>query len=311
MTSDGLFETIECKDRAEWHARRREGIGASEAAAILGVSPWKGPHDVWAEKVGLAEGTAEETEAMEWGTRLEGAIREKYCEETGRLVIQPRGPLAIVRSKAYPYLQTTLDGEIAPIDDRGPGVYEGKTAAIFKKEEWAEEPPLQYQIQNQHQLLVTGWTWGADAVLIGGQRFLQQDFVANQRFQTYLREQLEAFWELVVTEQPPPVDGSESATELLRRLFPRPDAGVVIALPPEAVEWDRKYQEIKANLKVLEEAAAELKNRLCAAIGAAEIGTLPSGDSYRWGHVTKEIPAHEAYTQSYRQLTRRGKKGTR
>lgn len=37
-------------DRAEWLEWRRNGIGATDVAGILGVSPWASPWSVWADK---------------------------------------------------------------------------------------------------------------------------------------------------------------------------------------------------------------------------------------------------------------------
>ena len=38
-------------DRADWLAVRRQGIGGSDVGAILGLDPWKGPLDVYVDKV--------------------------------------------------------------------------------------------------------------------------------------------------------------------------------------------------------------------------------------------------------------------
>jgi predicted phage-related endonuclease len=40
-------------ERERWLAERRKGIGSSDAAAILGVHPYKSAYAVWAEKTGL------------------------------------------------------------------------------------------------------------------------------------------------------------------------------------------------------------------------------------------------------------------
>jgi len=287
--NESQFELIECPDRETWLKERRKGIGASEAAAVLGASPWKTAIDLWAEKVGIAEQPEDESEWLKWGRRLEPVIRETYMEETGRMVIRPGGEWTLVRSKKYPWMVTTLDGEIVPVDDKdGPGVFESKTAMLFKKDEWADEPPLQYQIQNQHQLVVTGWLWGGDAVLLGGSRFLHQDFEVNQDFQYLLIEKLEAFWSLVQSETPPAIDGSDSAKELLRRLYPKQEPNKVIELPLEAVDWHRDLVAVKEELKLLEGKASELKNQFAAVLKDAEIGVLPSGDSYTYKFVEKK-----------------------
>ena len=41
--------------KEDWTAARRESIGGSDAAAVLGLNPWKGPFALWAEKTGAVE----------------------------------------------------------------------------------------------------------------------------------------------------------------------------------------------------------------------------------------------------------------
>lgn len=38
-----------------WRAERRKGVGGSDVAAIMGMSPYKSPYEVWAEKTGVVE----------------------------------------------------------------------------------------------------------------------------------------------------------------------------------------------------------------------------------------------------------------
>jgi len=298
--SEPAYDLIECRTREEWLKERRKGIGASEAAAVLGASPWKSAVELWGEKVGIVAPSDDESEWLKWGRRLETAIREGYMEETGRMVIRPGGPWTLVRSRKYPFLVTTLDGEIVPEDDRGPGVFESKTAMIFRKDEWAEEPPLQYTIQNQHQLLVTTWTWGADAVLLGGSRMLHTDFAEDQEFQELLLERLDAFWKLVQSETPPPMQGAEGSKELLLKLYPKAIANKVVPLPHEAITWDQTLQDVKAQLKALEEQKDKLTAMFAEAIGDAEAGALPSGDAYTYKLIEKK--PYTVTPKPYREL---------
>lgn len=304
------YEEIPCESQADWLARRKEGIGASEASAVLGVSPWLTVAELWGLKTGVMD-PAEDNARFAWGRRLEDDIIDAYSEETGRLVLPNKGGFTLLRSTVHPFMQATLDAEIAPIDDRGPGLFEAKSATIYRKDEWADEPPLEYQCQIQHGLAVTGYRWGSIAVFFGDFKFIWVDFERNDTIIDYIVRKESDFWERVVTETPPEVDGSEGATELLKRLFPKPEPGQVVALPADFIEIDREYQETKAAIKKLEARESELKNRICAAIGSAEVGMLSSGDSYKWGHISKVIPAHGEYTQNYRQLTRRAKKGAK
>lgn len=304
------YEIINCENEEEWKAERLKGIGGSEAAAVLGVSPWLTPAELWGLKLKVMDPT-EDNERFAWGRRLEDDIVDAYVAETNRMVLPNANSYQISRSRELPFMQATLDAEIAPIDDRGPGVFEAKSAALFKQDEWEDGPPLQYLCQFQHTLQVKGYQWGSIAVVFGNYKFLWIDIERNDNFIEYLVKKEQAFWKLVEAGTPPPVDGSEGATELLKRLYPKPTPGQVVELPAEFLALDQEYQGIKEDIKKLEAREAEIRNLICAAIGGAEIGALASGDSYKWSHVKKEMPAKEAYTQSYRMLRRVAKKGTR
>ena len=262
--------------RAEWLAERRTGIGGSDAAAIMGVSPWRSAYALWAEKTGLApvEDT-EESEAMEWGRRLEPLVAEKFSEVTGRQIAPGAG---IVRHPRHEFMLATLDfNQQCP--ERGPGVLECKTLGFFRSDEWNEEPPLHYQIQVQHYLAVTGREWGSFAALIGGQRFVWCDVPRNDGFISALEEECAAFWERVKLGDPPPIDGSRSTAAALKRLYPK-DSGQTIVLPAEASAWHDEIETAKAEIDRWTEIRLAAENKLKAAIGDATEAYVPGGP--RW-----------------------------
>lgn len=69
----------------EWLERRRSGIGGSDVAAILGLSPYGGPFDVWLEKTGQKQADADDTEGetkqKNRGNILEPAVASWYAAE--------------------------------------------------------------------------------------------------------------------------------------------------------------------------------------------------------------------------------------
>lgn len=75
----------------EWLAARQSRIGASEIGALACVSPFAGPADVWAAKVGPAQprGRAELHHLV--GHALEGIARDQWRARTGRDAVQ--GPV--------------------------------------------------------------------------------------------------------------------------------------------------------------------------------------------------------------------------
>jgi putative phage-type endonuclease len=258
--------------------RRTSGIGSSDAAAVLGLSPWKSPLALFAEKTGLTEedDNLDEKEYIEWGTALEPLIADKYQKVTGR---QLSRPTAIYRHEAYDWMIGSPDRFIQ--DDRGLGILEIKTVGSFHAKEWMEEPPLFYQVQLQHLLCVIGAKFGSFAVLIGGQKFAWCDAERNERFCSYLIEKEAIFWDGVIRGIAPEADASDSTREVLRRMYPK-DSGDSIALPPDAIAWDEQLQFAKAEIKAAKAREQEAENKIKAAIGNASIGVLPGSGAYSW-----------------------------
>jgi putative phage-type endonuclease len=284
---------------AEWLAARQSGIGGSDAAAVLGLSPFETPLSVYARKRGLVPDT-EETPAMRFGKLLEPIIAAEYVRETGRTLRDP-GRYTIARSEDVPYLFATLDREILTADGKTvPSVLEIKSTNAFRSDDWLDEAPPHVQVQGQHQLLVTGRAWVSFAVLIGGQDFRWVDLERNDKFIGVMRERLAEFWRRVELGDPPPAVAEDK--EVLAALYPREKPETRIALPPAAGTWDAARRvaldEINKWMQIKEDAEAKIK----AAIGEAEAGLLPDGGRYTWKTVARE--AYEAAATSYRQLRR-------
>lgn len=78
--------TINDNERAAWLAERRQGLGGSDIAKILGLSKWGGPADVWLDKRGQKEDQPE-SEAMRLGTFLEPFVAGRFAEASGKRII--------------------------------------------------------------------------------------------------------------------------------------------------------------------------------------------------------------------------------
>lgn len=261
----GNVETYD--NRAAWLAARRSGIGSSDAAAILGQTTWGSPYSVWAEKAHGIGKDVGDSEYVRWGSVLEGPIRDEYQQRTGRRVSHA-GSFAITRHPDIPWLAASLDGTVEPGsgDVVIQGVYEGKTAGGHKAEEWANEPPLAYQIQVQHQMAATGLQWASIACLIGGQKLVYFDVERNQRFIDAMLEKLAAFWRCVETKTPPDVDASAATRSALKLLHPL-DNGQTVELPESAAARWIERQLISDEIKSLEARRDEIDHWFKAAIG--------------------------------------------
>lgn len=297
------MKKLTCTDRATWLEARREGLGGSDAAAVLGLSPFTTPLELFAEKLGLVEPQAE-SEAMFWGRILEPAIADRYAEETKR-TLAPAAPFTICVHEEHGWLRATLDREILVADGRTvPAPLEVKSTNAYRADDWLDEPPVHVQVQGQHQLLVTGAAWVSFAVLIGGQTFRWVDMERNDKFIAVMQERLAEFWRRLELNDPPPAGADDK--EVLAALYPK-DTGATIALPDEAQQWDIARTEAIENIKTWTKVRDEAENKLRAAIGEATSGRLLGGGRYSNKAQTTNYPAREATSSTFRVLRRHDK----
>jgi putative phage-type endonuclease len=290
-------------ERSQWLERRKATVGASEVAAILGLSPWKSPYALWCEKTGAVDSGGDETPWQRWGNILEPAICDEYSAQTGRKVVD-HGRYAVRYSETCPRLSATLDREVLAYDERGPGCMDAKSAHFVKAKDWEDGAPLLYQVQLQAQMEVTGYKWGSLAVLIGGSDFRWCDVERNEAFIEMMRRKVAEFWHMVETRTPPPVDGSASTAEVLKRLYPL-DSGDTVALDGEAGTWTDEYERACADLKDAEKRKTDAQNKLRAAIGSNTFGILPGGG--RWSLKTTERKESVVKATTFRTLRRLAK----
>lgn len=266
--------------RRAWLEARRTGIGGSDAAAILGHGNprWTSRYKVWAQKRGLLPLEDEENERQEAGRRLEPVIVQWYRDVTGRIV---ETGAAMIRSKAHPFMLATVDGMVARGGaDKDVGGLECKNVDAWYFKEWADGAPLQYQIQAQHYMAVTGRAWWSFAVLFGGNKFRWYDFERNDAFVEKLIREEELFWGLVTEGVAPAVDPSEATQETLAVQYSKTD-GAAIELPmPDSDDMLSKWNESVEWSASAERAVLLAENQIRRLMGHAERGVVPGRGTF-------------------------------
>lgn len=182
---------------AEDLAFRKTGLGGSDAAAAIGISPWTSPYELWAEKTDPASPPLLDNRFMYWGRLLEPLLIEEYSRRTGFEVEPMRG----LRSNKYPWMLGNLDGRV-----KGkPRLLEIKTTA--KASGWGEpgtdEIPLYYAAQIHHYLTITEFEIADVAVLVGGSDFRLYRVERDKMIAEAIVDEERAFWDLVERREPP------------------------------------------------------------------------------------------------------------
>lgn len=132
---------------ADVKLKRNTFIGGSDVAAILGLSRYKTPYEVWEDKKhGINTFTG--NQATEWGTKLEPVIVDHCQNEHGKIIID-RNEKYI--SKELPILGCHPDGIMVWTKNK---LIEAKTVSSQAYKHWANELPLEYYCQVQHNMFV-------------------------------------------------------------------------------------------------------------------------------------------------------------
>lgn len=194
------------ESREDWLADRPNYVGASEVASVLNIpgayaSRWK----LWMRKTGRMP-PVEETEEMEWGTRLERVIAEAVEEKHGGKVSLAPGT---VGPADRPVHRATLDA-LWFLDDETL-VLEIKNVGEYLRDEWTgDAPPAALYVQVQWQLYCANLQRGAIAALIGGNRLVVHHVERNDEEIAAMKASVDVFWERVKLD----IEPSMSAKDL-------------------------------------------------------------------------------------------------
>ncbi|KMN20452.1 MULTISPECIES: YqaJ viral recombinase family protein [Pseudomonas] len=266
--------------REDWLAVRKQGIGSSDAAAAVGLNPYKSQLELWLEKTGRdtslpkLDPQDEESPAY-WGNVLEPIVAWHYSKRSCNRVRRINAVLQHPDPK-LPWMLANIDREVIGAEDVQ--ILECKTAGINGARLWKEGVPEYVQLQVMHQLAVTGKQAADVAVLLGGQNLEIHRIERDESMIARLIDLERLFWDYVVSDTPPPADGTASAEAALRCLYPE-DNGQTLDFSQHA-ELATTYLELKAvrqSIAQQETHEAQLKQVLQQAMGVATRAEFAEG----------------------------------
>ena len=184
----------------DWLEIRKKGIGGSDVAGIIGISPWASPLTVYLDKVGVTP-KKEASEKMEIGTELEPYLREKFIKKMSKELTDLK-VITIKKILQHPdidYILANVDG-LVYCKEYGWGVLELKTTGSQNACEWEDDKiPDYYMTQVQHYLFVTGLQYIYIACLIGGQKFVVKRILRDNELIEIFMEKEREFWEVFIS----------------------------------------------------------------------------------------------------------------
>lgn len=268
------------------HVERRTRLGATDVAAIMGVSPWKRPYDVWLEKTDQVEPWVG-NQATRLGQNLESALIQFAQEDLGILYAN-----VVRRCEAYPFIGATLDAQVAATGEP----VEIKTAGLtgpIRDDVWGEagtdEVPDYYLVQVHTQLLCTGADRAYLYALIGGRGMVRYEIAAVNQINDMISETCREWWtKHIINGEHPQLSDTDAHMSLdtLKRVRRAPES--VIAVGAEVDDLADRLEVAKHTLMTVESSCDWLKAQLIAALGQNECGTLPSGRKITYVQQTRK-----------------------
>lgn len=289
-------ERIPVTSREQWLELRRHDVTASDVAAVLGLSPYKTPLRVWAEKTGRAK-EGQENAAMRRGRWLEGAVIHALEEERLRWAITNlRSSVYLRDSKAR--IGATPDAVAASAD--GEIIIQCKVVARPVFDSWTDGPPLGYQLQT----LTEAMLWGAKYAVIAAlviDTFTAELVVFNIERHAEAEQKIRAaakkFWSDIESGEAPKADYSRDG-ELLAHLYKPRDEIEPLDLSannrlPELLEQRRQLKEL---IKHGEKDCAAMDAEIVEALKGATVGILPGWQiSHRIQHRQEVVIAAKSF----------------
>jgi len=249
---------------AEQIEQRKNHIGASDMAAILGLSKYQSAYDIWLTKTGQYEEPAEAFGGpMHIGNRCEPMILDEAEDHLGPLernIVCPAPDGLPISARLDARLLTTHE----PVEAKTAGM-KGPLSLDWG-DEGTDEIPEMYIVQLQVQMLCANANMSHLVAFLGGRGFTFYRVERNRPLCDIIVDRAVQFWQHVTDQTPPP--DTMPSLEIISRIHRVPEKTINIE-PALLVDW-LTAKEMK---KRAEEAEGLAKATLLVAMGDAEAAT--------------------------------------
>lgn len=273
------IKKVKTKTHDEWLELRSQYIGGSDAAAVVGMNAFSSPYSLWAEKTGKQAGFSGNL-ATDVGTFLEEFIAQRFATVSGKKV---RNCNQSFFNSKYPFAIANIDREVVGEDS---GLECKSTSALSASRFKDSDIPANYYCQCVHYLAVTEKKRWFVAVLIGNSDFkvylltrYENDtcpewcetmfHITDGEIEALMNEEAN-FWDHVVQDMPPEVDGLKVTTDTISSIYAESDDTSVDLMAYKTDLAD--YVAISQQIKELEVQKDEKANRIKTFMGESSGG---------------------------------------
>lgn len=277
--------------REKWLEFRRQGIGGSDAAAVLGISPFRTGVDLYYDKLGQSvEDDEQNWVAKEMGTVLEDLVARIFAKKTGLKV----SPMPIMfRHADHPWMLADVD-RLVTIPDGSTAILECKTTNYNARDKWEYDGkpivPQYYEAQGRHYMAVMDLDRVYFCCLYGNSEddVIIRSIDRDLNYEAELIALEENFWmNHVQAKAPPPYienDGALILESLRRCMGPSYKDAPPASFTQAQSENVRRYVELReqkgalsASVRTLDKELEQLKAHIVADMGGSWSASYEDG----------------------------------
>lgn len=280
------YKVIKSDNHFGWLQSRKGGIGSSEVATLLGVSPYDTPYKLWLRKTGRVREEEKETFLMKAGHYLEDAISRFCADETGLEIIKSSAAEFVVINKDKPYLRVSPDRFAWP-----QGATHSPSNRVIiecKSTQMDIDPaniPPHWFVQIMYQLGVCELETAANAWLTQGRSFGYKWLSFDKDFyKDVIEAEVERFWyDNILGDKEPALSDIEDV--LLK--YPKQEAGKAINASDGLLDKYNELKETNAEIKRLTAIKESAEEYIKMSMLDAESVVIPA---------TEETPSRTLFT---------------
>ncbi len=291
--------STEGMSREDWLSYRRKGIGGSDLAAIMGVSPFTTARDLYYDKCGIKPAIEEESNwvAKEVGNLLEDLVAKIFAQKTGFKVWAVK---KIFSHPDYPFMQANVDFFYERPDGKRGGL-ECKTTNYNARFKWDNGMvPINYELQCRHYMSIMNLDEWWIACLYGNNEndFIMRELLRDFDYEDSIIDAEKFFWEshVLAGVEPPYTESSDLVLESIKKYFGAADTSApavklnrsydkaleqIITLKAQQLDHDRKSKKLRETIAsiyapIIDEMGVSCLATCSSSLGDYEISFSPS-----------------------------------
>lgn len=260
-------------ERAKWLEERKNGVGASEIAAVCGIHPYETPRSIWMQKKGTL--VVEENTAMRHGLFVEDFIASEFAELVD-IDVSELKMVDTVKHAQFPFMFASPDrlwtqgGEVTVVELKAVGEFAAQNFGAAG----TDQVPDHYLLQVGWQMFILGAKKGYLVALIGNREIRPFQFEWNDAMQAVVARAVEEciiFWrDYVEADMPPPLIGHKKDKQIVGSEYPDNDDYTVLPSDKHIEALVDGWNDLRKSMLTIDTEIERRKNLVREMIGACD-----------------------------------------